>query len=348
MTFSELDGELSGVVSGLLKDGEGERLLTDWLGLEAPGADATFAEVAAVLREIGRAAAHTPYPAAALGVGSLTLLARTPDRDQVIHAAASGAVLPILALDGETAAGTFRLRQTLDGDASFVLDAPTADHLLIPALDSQNEPVIVGVAPRTPGLTVAEQPVVDATRGFGRVVAEAVVPGSVWRFNDPDTALRRLADRAAVAIACDSLGLSEAMLDATVAYAGVREQFGRTIGSFQAVKHACADMLVQVTLARRLVAAAVRGVATDETGVAVSRAKSYACTAAVEIAGKAVQLHGGMGYTWEAGIHAYLKRAVLNRSLYGSPAQHRERVAEHFVDRRQRTVRSAARVRSRP
>jgi alkylation response protein AidB-like acyl-CoA dehydrogenase len=115
----------------------------------------------------------------------------------------------------------------------------------------------------------------------------------------------------------------------------MREQFGRPIGSFQAVKHACADMLVQVSVARELVAAAAQRLAEDALGdpatsVAASMAKSYACAAAVDVAGKAMQLHGGIGYTWESGIHVFLKRAALNRSLSGSPAAHRQRLAARY------------------
>ena len=161
-------------------------------------------------------------------------------------------------------------------------------------------------------------------------------PESLWHFEDgyQCDALGRLRDRAAVAVACDSLGLSRAMLDATVAHVAVREQFGRAIGSFQAVKHACADMLVQVTVAAKLVDAAVRAQTVCASGAdaatSASMAKSYACATAVDIAGKAMQLHGGMGYTWESGVHVYLKRAALNRSLFGSPAQHRARLARRY------------------
>ena len=143
--------------------------------------------------------------------------------------------------------------------------------------------------------------------------------------------LRRLRDRAAVAVACDSLGISEAMLSATVAYAKVRQQFGRPIGSFQAVKHACADMQVHIAVSRQLVRAAIESVVHGRDDGAASMAKSYACTAAVDIAGKAMQLHGGIGYTWESGIHVYLKRAALNRSLFGSPAAHRKELAKRYV-----------------
>jgi alkylation response protein AidB-like acyl-CoA dehydrogenase len=141
-----------------------------------------------------------------------------------------------------------------------------------------------------------------------------------------------LRDRAAVAVACDSLGAAEAMLSATVDYVKVRHQFGRPIGSFQAVKHACADMLVQTSVARQLVNAAVAKVADGaDASVAVAMAKSYACGAAVDVVGKAMQLHGGIGYTWESGVHVYLKRAALNRSLYGSAAAHRRRLAARYV-----------------
>jgi len=351
--LAELHGELRAVARDLLgKAGAGAaadwRSVAEagWLGLEAPdeldGADATFAEVAVILRETGRAAASGPYPTAAvLGVGSLNLLEPGPGRDGLLRETVSGAVVPAVALEGGALGGVpFRIERTPDGPllhgkAAFVPDASRADRLLLPALDPDGVPVVVSADPRAAGLNVTEQPVLDETRGFGSVTAEGVSTDteSVWRFRgDPGASVRRLYDRAAVAVACDSLGLSEAMLDATVAYAGVREQFGRPIGSFQAVKHACADMLVQVTVSRKLVDAAVRAevAGAPEAAVAASMAKSYACSAAVEVAGKAMQLHGGMGYTWESGIHVYLKRAALNRSLFGSTAGHRRRLAERY------------------
>ncbi|MFE5476187.1 acyl-CoA dehydrogenase family protein [Nocardia sp. NPDC056541] len=318
-----------------------------WPGLEIPaafdGAEATFAEVAVVLAEIGRAAASGAYPAvAALGVGALTRVVATPRRDQLLRETAVGAAVPILVLAGEATGPTrFRIEPStrgplLHGTADFVLDAPAAGHLLVPALDRAGRGVLVEVDPRARGLLIAEQPVLDATRRFGSVVADgvAVAPESLWPFADDDAVrvLDQLRDRAAVAVACDSLGLSRAMLDATVAHVGTREQFGRPIGSFQAVKHACADMLVQVRVAGKLVEAAVRDQAREaaDASTSASMAKSYACAAAVDIAGKAMQLHGGMGYTWESGIHVYLKRAALNRSLFGSPARHRAALARRY------------------
>ncbi|MWA03524.1 acyl-CoA dehydrogenase [Actinomadura sp. LD22] len=362
---AELRDELRAVARDLLTEKGPEAALdwrsvaeAGWLGLEAPealnGADATFAEVAVVLEEMGRAAARGPYLGAiVLGAGVLGLLEPGPGRDRLLAATASGEVVPAVALPGDGAAGAaggaagevpFRVEAgpggpRLHGRAAFVPGAAEAGRLLLPALDPGGVPVIVDVAPDVAGLGRTAQPVLDATRGFGLVTADGVAVGeeAVWRFaGDPALALGRVRDRAAVAVACDSLGVSEAMLDATVAHAKVREQFGRPIGSFQAVQHACADMRVRISVARRLVEGAVRclsgppGGDDSATGVAAAMAKSYTCAAAVDVVGKAMQLHGGMGYTWESGVHVHLKRAMLNRSLFGSPAAHRARLAERY------------------
>jgi len=327
----------------------------DWLGLEVAaelgGADATFAEAAVIAEELGRAVARSPYlGAVVMSVGTLNELQPNALRDRLLSEIAAGAVISAAVLgsgNGLASAGQpppFRLERiaagaVLHGQASFVPDAASAGSLLLLAAGQDGSPVIVRTDPGVPGLTVTKQPVLDATRSLGLVSAAGaeVSPDCVWQFaGDARAASRRLLDRAAVAVACDSLGLSEAMLAATVGYARVRQQFGRAIGSFQAVKHACADMLVQIRVARELVAEAVQQVADrecadDEATVAASMAKSSACDAAVSIAGKAMQLHGGIGYTWESGIHVYLKRAILNRELFGSPAAHRRRLAARYA-----------------
>jgi alkylation response protein AidB-like acyl-CoA dehydrogenase len=276
-----------------------------WTGLEVPeeldGAGATFAEVAVVLHELGRAASSASLLGTVLGVGALLEVAPSAERDDLLRRVATGQARVTVA----------------DADApTFVPDAPDADVVLVLHADG----ITASESP-----VVEETPVLDATRRFGTV---ATTDGDRWPFADP-SARRRVLDRGALAVACDSLGSAEAMLDATVAYAGVREQFGRPIGSFQAVKHACADMLVQVTVCRELVTAAV---ATLDP-VDVARAKSYVTAAAVDVVGKAMQLHGGIGYTWESDVHVHLKRVALNRSLYGAPAEHRRRLAERFTSR---------------
>lgn len=312
--YSEFHDELRSVAGDLLAKDRAVQwpVLVDagWVGLEVPeqfgGAGASFAEAAVVCEEIGRAASANSYlGSAVLAVGALNMLQPSESRDHLLADVASGAS---------------RLAVAIDSD--FVPDAEGADRILVITDD--------GVAVSTPIVTA--QPVLDETRRLATVTGSGDT--EVLRFDgDPAAAARRLRNRAAVAVACDSLGVAQAMLDATVGYAKVRKQFGRPIGSFQAVKHACADMLVAISVSRQLVGAAVQAIVDDQSDaeVAAAMAKSYACASAVDVAGKAMQLHGGIGYTWESGIHVYLKRAALNRSLFGSPAAHRRELAKRYL-----------------
>lgn len=312
--FAEFHQELRSVAGDVLAKDRAVDWATlvdaGWVGLEVPeefgGAGASFAEVAVVCEEMGRAASANHFlGSAVLAVGTLNALPPSNTRDRLLTDVASGAARVAVAL----------------GSVEFVPDADGADYLLVVS----DNGVAVGTATATP------QPVLDETRRLASVTADV---SEVLRFDgNPETTVRLLLDRAAAAVACDSLGLSEAMLSATVGYAKVRQQFGRAIGSFQAVKHACADMLVSISVSRQLVEAAVQAIAEEraDAGVAAAMAKSHACAAAVDIAGKAMQLHGGIGYTWESGIHVYLKRAALNRSLFGSPAAHRKELAKRYL-----------------
>jgi alkylation response protein AidB-like acyl-CoA dehydrogenase len=314
--FEEFHEELKSVAGDLLaKDRSVDwPALVDagWVGLEVPeqlgGAGVTFAEVAIICEEMGRAASANSYlGSAVLSVGALKALQPSPIRDNLLADVASGAVRMAVALE----------------PFDFVPDAEGADRILMVTDD--------GVTQKT--VSVTPQPVLDETRRLATVTAGNETSEVLPFEGDPRAQVQRLRDRAAVAIACDSLGISEAMLSATVAYVKVRQQFGQPIGSFQAVKHACADMLTQISVSRRLVSAAVEAIVedADDATVAASMAKAHTSTSAVEVAGKAMQLHGGIGYTWESGIHVYLKRAALNRSLFGSPAAHRKELANRYL-----------------
>lgn len=331
--FAEFHDELRSVAGDLLaKDREvGWPVLVEagWTGLEIPeefgGAGAGFAETAVICEEIGRAAASTGYLGMVLAVGALQASMPGTLRDELLAGIASGEVRPVVVPGG------FQLRGgKLYGTAEFVPDASGADRLLVVATADDGPPVLVDAA----GLSVTPQAVVDETRQLTTVSADGLAVTGVLD-GDATRVVSALRDRAAVAIACDSLGLAQAMLDATVSYVKVRNQFGRAIGSFQAVKHACADMMVSLAVSRQLVTAAVTAVATGaDAGTAASMAKAHATAGAVDIAGKAMQLHGGIGYTWESGIHVYLKRAALNRSLFGSPAAHRQKLAQRYNESR--------------
>lgn len=325
--FAVLHDELRAVARELLgkSAAPGWQVQADagWLGLEVAeasgGAGATFAEAAVVLEERGRAVTAGPWlGTAVLGVGALNLLPVGPERDELLDAIAGGRRRVSVALPtGNDPTIAFRVEDgRLHGRTEFVPDAPDADEVLVVAMDGE-DPVVVRCRPE-----VVAQPVLDATRCFGVVTADAVAIDHVWRFEEAQP-VARLRERAAVAVAADSLGSARAMLEATVAYAKVRHQFGRPIGSFQAVKHACADMLVQVTVGRELLAAAVR----QADPQSAARAKAHVTASAVEVVGKALQLHGGIGYTWESGIHVHLKRVMLNRELFAGPAAHRRVLA---------------------
>ena len=320
--FAEIHDELRSVARDLLvKDADWRQVVdAGWVSLEVPeacgGAGASFVETAILLEEMGRAAAANRFLGTTLAVGALTALAPNDSRDELLEAVGTGT-------SAAFATGFSVSDGTISGRAEFVPDAAGADTVLLLA-DDRGTPVVV----TSSGLTVTPQSVLDETRALAVVTAERAAVSQAWPLVIDPSALR---DRAAVAVACDSLGVAEAMLTATVEYAKVRRQFDRPIGSFQAVKHACADMLVQASVARQLVDAAVSALAEGrDASVEAAMAKSYACSMAVDVVGKAMQLHGGIGYTWESGIHVYLKRAALNRSLFGSLAEHRRRLAARY------------------
>ncbi len=322
------------------------------LTLAAPGperddllAATATGECRPVLVLPGDAAPPVPPPTSShrSDVGSDVAAAGHADLPAVLDSGVpggSGAAHSDLEVPGAAVSGA--VRSTPSRQTAFVLDAADATVLFLPVAGADGRPAVAVVDPVASGVTVTPQPVLDATRRLATVeVADGVELGRLLPFAaDPDRALALLHDRVALAVALDGLGLAGAMLDATVAYAKVREQFGRPIGSFQAVKHQCADLAVQLAVGRALADAAVDALvaagtgedaaAVTDAGVAVAMAKAHAGAAAVEVVGTALQLHGGIGYTWESGVHVYLKRATLDRSLFGSPAAHRRRLARRY------------------
>lgn len=306
--MQEFHDELRSVARDLLATGPGWSQIVDagWTGMEVPeaqgGAGASFAETAILLEEIGRAASTQSL------LGTTLAVAATTD-EQVLQQITNG---------GHAAVATgFKASDgKVSGRAEFVPDASAETQVLL-----VTEADVI-VAP----VTVTAQRVLDETRSLGIVTADNAPVTQSWPLPS------RLRERAETAIALDSLGIAEAMLAKTVEYTTIRHQFGRAIGSFQAVKHACADMQVKIAVARQLVSAAVDAIATNRDATTEAHmAKAYATEIAVEVAGKAMQLHGGIGYTWESEVHVYLKRAALNRALFGTPAAHRQILSARFI-----------------
>ena len=176
----------------------------------------------------------------------------------------------------------------------------------------------------------------DLTRPMSRVELSAVAVGREQLLGEPGTAgaaVEEALDLARIALASEALGGAERVLEMTTAYVKERLQFGRPIGSFQAVKHRLADMMIEVEAAKSAAwyAACVADERRAELAEAAAIAKSYCCDAFFDCAANAIQLHGGIGFTWEHQAHLYFKRARATATLLGSPAWQRERLVRGFA-----------------
>jgi alkylation response protein AidB-like acyl-CoA dehydrogenase len=169
----------------------------------------------------------------------------------------------------------------------------------------------------------------DLTRKQARVQLSSTPARLVGADGGAWAGLERVLDLASIAVANESVGCAQAALDMAVEYAKVRIQYGRAIGSFQAVKHKCADMLLAVESSRSVAQAAAGAVVEGSEDVAVlaSMAKAWAGENCWLVTAENIQIHGGIGFTWEHPAHLYLKRAKSSELLFGDPAYHRERVA---------------------
>lgn len=222
----------------------------------------------------------------------------------------------------------------LSGEAQQVVDGHSADLLVVPARTDAGIGVFAVPGDST-GVERRAQPTLDRTRRLANLTfADARVPEAALLAGDAsgEAALAHAFDLACVALAAEQVGGAQRCLDLSVQYAKEREQFGRPIGSFQAVKHICADMMVRVEAARSSTYWAACGAAQqeDELPVLASLAKATASEAYFACAGDAIQVHGGVGFTWEYDVHLYFKRARASEAFLGDPAWHRERVAQHM------------------
>ena len=303
-----------------------------WVGLgiseEAGGSGGTLAEAAAVQGELGRATSSLPLLGSFVATTALLTLPAGCGCGGLLADMAGGERRAAIALPpGDDRTPGFRMTgNRVSGTVEVVPDAPGADDILVLA-DAGGTTVLAHLDPASPGLEVTDRHLLDETRRFGCIHAEAANAIDVWELPDEGSVF----DAASLAVAADALGAAKAALDATVAYVAARHQFGRPVGSFQAVKHICADMLVRVRMSGELLDAAVEAAVAGRRGPEVAMAAAYIGEAAVSVTGAAIQMHGGIGYTWEAGVHRWLKRAMLDRALYGSPATHRLAVSAAWV-----------------
>ena len=359
MRFDPEQEELRRTVRTLLERAAGGdvwRLLAEQvgaLGLAVPeefgGAGFSVLETHVVLEELGAALAAPGFLSTTLAAQAILAGDSMQAKRDLLPGIAAGQTRATVGWGGAVEASSEGGRWRLTGADEHALDGGEADLLVVPALMADGSG-LMQMARREltqearPGLARGSQPapgvglfVVAASEAVVRSI-ETVDPGrpqarvefhhSPATLLSADAPLDRILDLACVAISAEQVGAAQRAFDLTLAYAKQRVQFGRPIGSFQAVKHRLADMFALLESARSAsYAAAFAAVSGQELTVAASRAKAYCSEAFSVIAGEAIQLHGGIGITWEHPIHLYFKRAHATSQLFGTPAWHRRRYA---------------------
>ncbi|WP_329334796.1 acyl-CoA/acyl-ACP dehydrogenase [Streptomyces sp. NBC_01352] len=314
-----------------------------WPGLALPeeygGAGQGVIELALVAEEIGRAAARGPFLPTALVGQALVRGGSARLRAEVLPSLAEGTAWATWAfaehrspwtLDGgHTAARTDAGGVVLDGVKTAVQDADGARWLLVTARH-EGAPASFLVDRDAPGVTVRRQRVLDLTRTFCEVRLDGVRVPADRRLHGGPTDVQRLLDDASVLLSAQTLGVLDRLLAMTVEYMKTRVQFGRPLGTFQAVQHKCATMaqLVHGIRAATHHAAMAADAGSADAARAACVAASYTSAATGHVAGESLQLHGGIGFTWEHDLHLYVRRAQTDGVLYGDAAVHRERLCE--------------------
>ena len=314
---------------------------------DAGGLGLGMVELAVVVEELGRVIAPGPFVPTVTQFAPVVAEAGSPEQqERFLGRIATGELTGTLALveeSGSVDAGHVTTTATPDGDG-FVLEG--AKETVVEASTADE----IAVIARTPGTRgddgvgafvvsradVGLDPIdaLDATRPLARVALDGVRIGADRALGDPGPAtaasVRRAVDVAATALAVETVGAAQAIFDITLAYAKQREQFGAPIGSFQAIKHKFADMLVALERARATSYFAALTIAEDDSrrALATSTAKAAAGDCAALLAKEGIQIHGGIGYTWEHDMHLYVRRVKSNAILLGNAAQHRARVAD--------------------
>jgi alkylation response protein AidB-like acyl-CoA dehydrogenase len=305
-----------------------------WMGISVPdsegGLGLGFLEEMIVLEELGRAV----FPGPAFSTVALALPALRRNTE-LLEPVVQGARAATLAWAGE-AVSELEVRAEggrLHGAAMFVPDLGSCDLVVVAAAGAEG-PTVWAVDRDGQGVTWEELPSVDTTRLLGRIALEQAPAQPLADGDEAGALLAVIRDRALAGLAAEAVGVASRALELSVEYAKSREQFGRPIGVYQAVSHALADAFVEVESARSLAYWAGWAVAnaTGEASTAAAAAKAYAAEAAVDACERAIQIHGGIGFTWEHPLHRYYRRALWIAAFMGWPAEHRERVAAAVLD----------------
>jgi len=320
-----------------------------WTSVHIPeeygGLGMGYVELVALMEVMGESLVCAPFfSSIALGANALIEGGSEEQKQEWLPALAEGRTRATLAWTGaagrpglEGIEATLRREGdelVLSGDYGFVVDGHSAD-LLVAAARSDHGVSLVAFSADTPGLARTALPTVDQTRRLAKLEAQDVrLPASALMGDEGagGPALERALQLASVALAAEQVGGAQKCLDMSVEYAKERVQFGRPIGSFQSIKHKCADMMVQVESARSAAyyGGCVASEGGDELASCASLAKAWCSDTYFRCAADAIQIHGGVGFTWEYDVHLHFKRAKSTESLLGDPSHHRELVAQQI------------------
>jgi alkylation response protein AidB-like acyl-CoA dehydrogenase len=309
---------------------------------EFGGSGYTYVELIVVLEEMGRALLCAPYfSTVALAANALLVSGDDGAKKEFLPSIASGETIATVAFTEDSgrwdeAGITMEATKsdgghTLTGHKMFVIDGHTANLILVAARHNGGISLFA-VQGDAPGLTRTPLSTMDQTRKQARLEFDGVPARQIGADDQGAATLAKTLDLAAVALAAEQVGGAQKVLEMAVEYAKVRVQFGRPIGSFQAIKHKCADMLLEVESAKS--AAYYAGWAAaednDELPVVASLAKAYCSDAYFHATAENIQIHGGIGFTWEHPAHLYFKRAKSSELMLGDPTYHRELLAQRI------------------
>jgi alkylation response protein AidB-like acyl-CoA dehydrogenase len=316
-----------------------------WPGLAVPeewgGQGLGIVDLAVLFEEMGYALAPSPLFSNTIAGLALSLCGSDDQRERYLRPLAAGETrgAPALWDAGSPATpGGFTMEAkpngdgiVLDGEKVLVPDAASADFFLVASSDGKRHLV----ERDADGVTVTAEPSIDPTRRFSSVRLDGVRVAAADTLPGEEADYYPVFFRLCVALAAESTGIAQRTMEMAVEYAKDRQQFGRPIGAYQAVSHRCAQMLLETENARSAVYGAswAADAEPESLPLAASMAKAYASDAGWRVPDASIQVHGGIGFTWEHDLHFFLKRGRSNAAIFGDAKWHRERVADAVLSR---------------
>jgi alkylation response protein AidB-like acyl-CoA dehydrogenase len=342
---SERLREIAASDDGFDAAGWGEMAELGWTGLAVPeewgGQGLGIVELAVLFEEMGYALAPSPLFSNTIAGLALTLCGSDDLRERYLRPLAMGEMRGTPALwdaGSPVTPGGFTMEAkadgdgvVLDGEKILVPDAASADFFLVATSDGRRHLV----ERAADGVTVSAEPSIDPTRRFSSVRFDGVRVAAAGTLPGAEADYYPVFFRLCVALAAESTGIAQRTMEMAVEYAKDRQQFGRPIGAYQAVSHRCAQMLLETENARSAVygAAWAADAEPESLPLAASTAKAYASDAGWRVPDASIQVHGGIGFTWEHDLHFFLKRGRSNAAIFGDAKWHRERVADAVLSR---------------